>query len=43
MDSELWKLIYEGTSVVAVHAVLAAAIQHSLLLGDFLDLVVREH
>jgi len=27
---------------VAVHAVLAAAIKHSHLLGDFLDLVVRE-
>ena len=42
MDAELWKMIYEGTGVVAVHAVLAAAIKHSLLLGDFLDLVVRE-
>src|SRR2546427_11868389 len=36
MDSELWKLIYEGTGAVAVHAALAAAIKHSLLLGDFL-------
>ena len=42
MDAELWKLIYEGTSLVTVHAVLAAAIKHSHLLGDFLDLVVRE-
>jgi len=42
MDSELWKMIYEGTGGVAVHAVLAAAIKHSILLGDFLDLVVRE-
>jgi len=42
MDSELWKTIYEGTGIVAVHAVLAAAIKHSFLLGDFLDLVVRE-
>lgn len=42
MDAELWKMIYEGTGIVAVYAALAAAIKHSLLLGDFLDLVVRE-
>src|SRR6267142_2943374 len=42
MDAELWNMIYEGTGVVAGHAVLAAAIKHSHLLGDFLDLVVRE-
>lgn len=42
MDAELWTMIYEGTGVVAVHAALAAAVKHSLLLGDFLDLVVRE-
>jgi hypothetical protein len=42
MDAELWKMIYEGTGVLAVHAVLAAAIKHSHLLGDFLDIVVRE-
>ena len=27
---------------MAVHAALAAAVKHSLLLGDFLDLVARE-
>lgn len=42
MDAELWKMIYEGAGVVAVQAALAAAIKHSLLLGDFFDLVVRE-
>lgn len=42
MDAGLWKLIYEGTGIVVGHAVLAAAIKHSHLLGDFLDLVVRE-
>jgi len=42
MDAELWKMIYEGTGLVTVHAVLAAAIKHSQLLGDFLDLIVRE-
>jgi hypothetical protein len=42
MDAELWRLIRDGNSTVATHAVLAAAIKHSPLLGDFLDLVVRE-
>lgn len=42
MDAELWKMIWESTGIVAVHAVLASAIKHSQLLGDFLDLVVRE-
>jgi hypothetical protein len=42
MDAELWKLVRDGTSIEARHAVLAAAIKHSALLGDFLDLVVRE-
>ena len=42
MDAELWKLVRDGSAVVATHAVLAAAIKHSPLLGDFLDLVVRD-
>ena len=32
----------DGKGDVATHAVLAAAVKHSPLLGDFLDLVVRE-
>jgi len=43
METDLWKLVRDGTGEVATHAVLAAAIKHSPLLGDFLDLVVREH
>lgn len=39
---DLWRLIRDGSGTVATHAVLAAAIKHSPLLGDFLDLVVRE-
>lgn len=39
---DLWKLIRDGSAVVATHAVLAAAVKHSPLLGDFLDLVVRD-
>jgi len=43
MGADLWKLVRDGTGEVATHAVLAAAIKHSPLLGDFLDLIVREH
>lgn len=42
MGPELWKLIRDGQGTVAVHAVLAAAIKHSPLLGDFLQLVVAD-
>jgi hypothetical protein len=42
MHADLWKLVREGSAVVATHAVLAAAVKHSFLLGDFLDLVVRD-
>ena len=42
MDAGLWKLVRDGSSTVSIHAALAAAIKHSRLLGDFLDLVVRE-
>src|SRR5262249_46982178 len=42
MGPDLWRLIRDGKGSVATHAVLAAAVKHSQLLGDFLDLVVRE-
>lgn len=42
MNNELWKLVRDGSNVVTTHALLAAAVKHSPLLGDFLDLVVRE-
>ena len=42
MQPELWRLVRDGAGEVAIHTVLAAAIKHSHLLGDFLDLVVRE-
>jgi len=42
MDADLWRLVRDGTGDVATHACLAAAVKHSPLLGDFLDLVVRE-
>jgi hypothetical protein len=42
MGPDLWRLVRDGKGSVATHAVLAAAVKHSPLLGDFLDLVVRE-
>ena len=42
MDAALWKMVRDASAVVATHACLAAAVKKSPLLGDFLDLVVRE-
>jgi hypothetical protein len=42
MDADLWKLVRDGSNILATHGCLAAAVKHSALLGDFLDLVVRE-
>ncbi len=42
MSAHLWRMVRDAPGDVATHAVLAAAIKHSRLLGDFLDLVVRD-
>ena len=42
MRPELWEIVRDGPTPVATHACLAAAVKHSTLLGDFLDIVVRE-
>lgn len=42
MKPALWKLVAEGNKDVATQALLAAAVKHSCLLGDFLYHVVRE-
>jgi len=42
MQPALWTLVRDGSGTVATQACLAAAVKHSALLGDFLDLVVRE-
>ena len=42
MNEELWAFVRDGSAIVATHACLAASVKHSPLLGDFLDLVVRE-
>lgn len=42
MSEGLWQLVRDGSKPVATHAVLAATIKYSPLVGDFLDLVVRD-
>lgn len=42
MKPDLWRLVRDGSGTVAAHACLAAAVKHSYLLGDFLDITVRE-
>jgi hypothetical protein len=43
MPRELWVMIAEGTTEVATQSLLAAAIKHSQLLGDFMLQVLRSH
>ena len=43
MGADLWALVLEGTSELALQALMAAAIKHSRLLSDFLIDVVSEH
>lgn len=42
MKPEIWELVCNGSKIVATHALFAAAIKHSTLLGDFLDLMMRD-
>jgi hypothetical protein len=42
MGPELWALVRDSKGAVATHAVFAAAVKHSHLLGDFLGIAVRE-
>ena len=42
MKPELWELIKDGDSITSTHACFVAAIKHCRLLGDYLDIVVRE-
>lgn len=43
MQPPLWRLVRDGSMETATHAVFAAAVKQSPLLGDFLDLVIRDH
>ena len=42
MGPDLWKLVRDGKSTTATHAIFAAAVKHSQLLADFLFLAVGE-
>lgn len=42
MGPDLWKLVRDGKGTIGTHALFAAAVKHSQLLGDFLNLVVGE-
>jgi hypothetical protein len=42
MGPHLWTLVRDGEQGVATHAIFAAAVKHSPLLGDFLEIVVGE-
>ena len=42
MGPDLWELIRDGSVPIATHATFAALLKFSPLLGDFLDLIVRE-
>ena len=43
MKRELWEYIRDGNSDVATQSVLACAIKHNRLLGDFMDKIIRQH
>jgi len=42
MDKDLWGMVRDGTQNLATQATFAAAIKHSRLLGDFMDVTIRE-
>jgi Putative inner membrane protein (DUF1819) len=42
MTADFWLLVRDGDRDVAMQAMFAASIKHSPLLGDFIDIVVRE-
>lgn len=43
MKSKLWEIVDKGSTDVASQALLAAAIKHSRLVGDFMDTVIKQH
>lgn len=42
MDSDLWKMVLDGDGILTTQALFASAIKHCRILGDYLDIVVRE-
>lgn len=43
MGPELWKMVQTGATDLSIQALLAAAIKHNRLLGDFMETVVKEN
>jgi len=43
MKPKLWEIVDKGSTDVACQALLAAAIKHSRLVGDFMNKVIRQH
>ena len=43
MNHHHWELVVHGHSILATQAIMAAAIKHSHLIGDFMQSVVKEH
>ena len=42
MTPALWQMVRDGDSVLSTQAIFAAAIKHCRILGDYLDIVVRD-
>lgn len=42
VDTDIWRLVADGDRPVATQAVLAATIKFSRLVGDFMDIVIRD-
>lgn len=42
MTPELWEMVRDGDRILTSQALFAAAIKHCRILGDYLDIVVRE-
>ena len=42
LGAELWKFVRDGSKELATQAAFAGAIKHSRLLGDFMDIAIRD-
>lgn len=42
MNSDLWKMVRDGDGILTTQALFAASIKHCRILGDYLDIVVRQ-
>ncbi len=43
MQPAIWEMIDHGSNDIATQALLAAAVKHSRLLGDFMDQIIQSH